>query len=74
MLFLLFLLRVLFLFLLSNITLLLDETYVSPRSVTRVLSSLNCSSAAGPGDLHYLMKTCSAALSLPYYILFVRSL
>ena len=44
-------------------------------SVVKVVFSLNCSSAAGPEGLHPIMlKTCTAALSLPFYHLFVRSL
>ena len=46
-------------------------------SVARVLSGMNRSSAAsaGPNDLHpHLLKACSVAWSLPFCILFVRSL
>ena len=30
--------------------------------------------AARPDGLHHLLKACSAAVSLPFYILFARSL
>ena len=53
---------------------MLDEIYLSPGSVASVLIDLN-TSAAGPDGLHpHLLRACSAALSLPLYILFERSL
>ena len=48
----------------------LDEVHKSPENIIKVLSGLNSSSAAGPGGLHpHLLKACSAALSLPFYLL-----
>ena len=53
----------------------LDEVYLSSGSIARVLTGLNSSSAAGPDGLHpHLLRVCSAAFSLPFYILFVTSL
>ena len=53
----------------------LDEVFVSPENVVKVLSALSSFSAAGPDGLHpHLLKACSAALSLPLYFLFERSL
>ena len=53
----------------------LEEVYGSPESVVNVSSSLNSSSAAVPDGVHpHLLKACSAALSLPFYLLIVRSL
>ena len=46
---------------------MLDKVYLSPGSVTRVLTDLNSSSAAGPESLHrHLQRACSAVLSLPF--------
>ena len=54
---------------------MLEEVYSSSGSVARVLTDLNSSSAAGPDGLHpHLLRARSAALSLSFYILFVRSL
>ena len=48
---------------------------MSPESVVKVLSGLNSSSAAGSDGLHlHLLKACSEALSLPFHLLFKRSL
>ena len=53
----------------------LDEVHVFLGSVVRVLSSWNSFSVAGLDGLHpHLLKHCSTALSLTYYILLVRSL
>ena len=53
----------------------LDEVYMSPESVVKVLSALNSCSAAGTDGLpHHLLKACSADLYLPFYFLFERSL
>ena len=53
----------------------LDKVYVSPENVVKVLSGLNSSSAAGLDGMHpHLLKACSGALSLPFYILFERVL
>ena len=43
--------------------------------VEDLLSGLNSSSAAGSDGIHpHMLKACSDALSLPFYLLFVRSL
>ena len=53
----------------------LDKVYATSENVVKVLSGLNSSSAAGPDGLHpHLLKACSGALSLPFYLLFERSL
>ena len=54
---------------------MLDKVYVSSEYVVKVLSGLNSSSAAGPDGFHpHLLKACSGALSLSFYLLFERSL
>ena len=54
---------------------MLDEVYVSPENVVKVLSGLNSSSDTGPDGLHpHLLMACSDALSLPFYLLFEKSL
>ena len=54
---------------------ILDDVDLSLGVVAGLLSGLNSSSAAGPDDLHpHMLKICSDALSLPLYLLFVRSL
>ena len=43
--------------------------------VAGLLSGLNSLSSADPDDLYpHMLKACSDALSLPLYLLFVRSL
>ena len=51
----------------------LDDVFLSP--VAGHLSGLNGSSDAGPDGIHlYMLRACSEALTLPLYLLFVRSL
>ena len=59
----------------QNFADVLDEVHVSPESVSRALSSLNSPSATDSDGLHpHLLKACFAAVSLPFYLLFVRFL
>ena len=53
----------------------MDDVDLSLGIVAGVLSGLNSSSAAGPDVLHpHMLKACLDALSLPLYLLFIRSL
>ena len=46
---------------------MLDEVYVTPENVVKILSGLNSSSAVSLDGLHpHLLKACSAALSFPF--------
>ena len=53
---------------------MLDVVALAPAVVADHLSGLNGSSADDPDGLHpHMWKECSEALSLPLYLLFVRS-
>ena len=54
---------------------ILDDVDLSLGVVAGFLSGLNSSPAAGSDGLHpHMLKACLDALSLPLYLLFVRSL
>ena len=48
---------------------------MSPENVGTVTPGLNSSFSAGPDVLHpHLLKACSAALALPFFIFYLKGL